>query len=55
LMPEAWLKTDVNNLEPFDVEGEPKGNDVVKQLASSYGVSAQAMGIRLSTLGFLTI
>jgi Zn-dependent peptidase ImmA (M78 family) len=55
LMPEAWLKTDVNNLEPFDVEGEPKGNDVVKQLASLYGVSAQAMGIRLSTLGFLTI
>lgn len=51
LMPQVWLEEDVNNLAAFDVEA----GDIVKHLADRYGVSSQAMGIRLSTLGYLTI
>jgi Zn-dependent peptidase ImmA (M78 family) len=57
LMPQAWLEEDINNLDPFDVESGPEGDDVdvVQHLAKRYKVSRQAMGIRLSSLGYLSI
>jgi Zn-dependent peptidase ImmA (M78 family) len=51
LMPQAWLDEDINNLAAFDVEA----GDIVKHFADRYAVSTQAMSIRLSTLGYLTI
>jgi Zn-dependent peptidase ImmA (M78 family) len=51
LMPQQWLEEDINNLEAFDLED----NDIVKHLAERYEVSAQAMSIRLSSLGYLSI
>lgn len=58
LMPQPWLEEDINNLDPFDVESGPEGEeaaDVVQHLADKYKVSRQAMGIRLSSLGYLTL
>lgn len=56
LMPQAWLEEDVNNLDPFDLERGPDGElDIVQHLAKRYNVSAQAMSIRLSSLGYLTL
>jgi Zn-dependent peptidase ImmA (M78 family) len=57
LMPQAWLEEDINNLDPFDIEGgqEEDDADVIKHLAKLYNVSRQAMSIRLSSLGYLTL
>jgi len=49
LMPEEFLSHDINAFGGVDVLDEEQ----VRRLAKRYGVSEQAMTIRLTTLGFL--
>jgi Zn-dependent peptidase ImmA (M78 family) len=49
LMPEVFLHRDLVQLEMFDVEDE----DSVRRLARRYGVSTQALLIRLTSLGYI--
>jgi len=51
LMPEQFLRRDIEEMKEFDIFEEIE----VKQLAERYKVSQQAMVIRLTHLGYLSI
>jgi Zn-dependent peptidase ImmA (M78 family) len=48
-MPRSFLEADLSKMGPIFADDEK----VIKELAKKYGVSAQAMAIRLSTLGLV--
>lgn len=53
LMPADNLREDLATEEPFDlVNHDPSADAIIKKLADKYGVSEQAMSIRLTTLYF---
>ena len=51
LMPERLLTKDIAEVESLELDLE----DQLEKLAKKYGVSQQAMAIRLSSLGYLSV
>lgn len=51
LMPQHFLRIDLAKVEKFHADDE----EVIADLARRYGVSGQAMAIRLNSLGIVTI